>query len=532
MEGWYWDKYEPSVPMSTYLIAFFISDFASITSEVATNNNVTFKIWARKSALEQVHFAAEVGPKALEFFENFFNISYPLPKQDMIAVPDFSAGAMENWGLITYRETALLYDPKFSSLGNKKRIASVIAHELAHQWFGNLVTMKWWSDLWLNEGFATYMGNLCVDRLFPQWNYEEEQTVYNFMSVSSFDALRSSHPIVVPIKNPNNVNEIFDTISYKKGSFLLRMMSLFLGEETLKQGVSNYLQKYKYQNADQDNLWEALTVEAHKKKILPSNLTVKTVMDSWTLQTGYPIITVIRNYEENSAELLQQRYVKDAVRIRSESGSWWFPLSYTDGQEKAFNSSKPKLWLSDEEKSLTIEDLPDSKTWIVFNIKATGLCKINYDEHNWRLISRELQGKNHSVFPVMNKIQLIDDAFDLAWTGELSYDILFDLLRYLGHEEKYLPWRTALSNVESLLRQLMKSSIYGIFKNYMKELIQPIFTKLNGLNLPDPRSTPSDLIDFQVLISDYACRLDITQCVSQAKEIFEKFQKNSSDKSV
>lgn len=143
----------------------------------------------------QVELAKEVGPKCLEFYERFFDISYPLPKQDMIAIPDFSAGAMENWGLITYREALLLFDNNTSSAFHKDSIASVIAHELAHQWFGNLVTMKWWTDLWLNEGFATHMAGLAVDHLFPEWNSLEEETVSNLLSVFSLDALKTSHPV-------------------------------------------------------------------------------------------------------------------------------------------------------------------------------------------------------------------------------------------------------------------------------------------------------------------------------------------------
>lgn len=182
--------------MSTYLVAYAVTDFGYQASE-PFGNNVTFRIWARKSAIDQTGYAQEVGPKILNFFENYFEIDYPLPKQDMIAVPDFSAGAMENWGLITYREKYLLFDPKESPTVEKESIASVVAHELAHQWFGNLVTMKWWTDLWLNEGFATYMSAIAVHDFSPEWNFLPEETAINIMAVFSFDSLQSSHPVSI-----------------------------------------------------------------------------------------------------------------------------------------------------------------------------------------------------------------------------------------------------------------------------------------------------------------------------------------------
>lgn len=227
----------------------------------------------------------------------------------MVAMPDFNAGAMENWGLITYRETALLYDPKVSSTTSQHSISSTICHELAHQWFGNLVTMKWWTDLWLNEGFATYMAGLGVHHLFPQWNSLQEEAADNLLSVYAFDALKNSHPVSVTVGNPNEIDEIFDTISYKKGSTIIRMMGLFLGQSTLQKGVSNYLKKHKYNNAEQDDLWQSLTEQAHSDGVLGKELTVKTIMDTWTLQTGYPLVTVKRNYDDHSVEISQVRHV-------------------------------------------------------------------------------------------------------------------------------------------------------------------------------------------------------------------------------
>jgi aminopeptidase N len=242
------------------------------------------------------------------------------------------------------------------------------------------------------------------------------------------------------------------------------MMSLFLGDETLKHGVSNYLKKHEFSNAEQDDLWESLTEEAHKNGVLPKNLTVKTVMDTWTLHTGYPVVTVTRDYEKGTADVRQQRFLKDAIKEKSDGGCWWVPLSYTNENEKDFDVTKPKSWLSCSNNYTTIENLPDENTWILFNVQVAGLYKINYDDHNWKLLSQTLNSPKHVNIPTLNKVQLLDDAFDLSWTGNLKYDVLFELLKYLKYEEDYLPWKAALTNVNTLNRQLRKSSIYGDFK--------------------------------------------------------------------
>lgn len=212
------DHFTTTVPMSTYLVAYTVNDFEYREAMTKMNGDVVFKIWARRDAIDQVDYARDVGPRVTRFYEEYFDEKFPLPKIDMIAIPDFSAGAMENWGLITYRETALLYHPNISTASNKHRVASVIAHELAHQWFGNLVTMKWWTDLWLNEGFATYVASLGVEHLHPEWHSLEEESVDNTLGIFKFDALTSSHPVSVEIGHPNQISEIFDAISYEKGS--------------------------------------------------------------------------------------------------------------------------------------------------------------------------------------------------------------------------------------------------------------------------------------------------------------------------
>jgi aminopeptidase N len=219
-----------------------------------------------------------VAAKTLSFFTQYFGAAYPLPKMDMVAVPDFAAGAMENWGLITYRTVLALYDPASTGSAVKQQIAYVVCHELAHQWFGNLVTMTWWSDLWLNEGFATWAGWLAVDALFPEWRVWDQFLVNEQARGLELDGLASSHPIEVEIPDASKVNEIFDAISYAKGASAIHMLVAYMGEASFRQGMRLYVQRHAWGNAATRDLWRALGDASGKP--------VSDLMACWTQQTG------------------------------------------------------------------------------------------------------------------------------------------------------------------------------------------------------------------------------------------------------
>lgn len=519
-EGYVWSHFEDSLPMSTYLVAYMVSDFGFKTSPPKPNN-VTFRIWSRKGALSQTEFASQVGPDVLEYFEQYFDVKYPLPKQDMAAIPDFSAGAMENWGLVTYRETALLYDDNISSKVSKHRVAYVIAHELAHQWFGNLVTMKWWTDLWLNEGFATYVGTLGVDKLFPQWNYLAESVLDFVRGVYDLDSLKSSHPVSAEIGHPSEISQIFDTISYKKGCSILRMMHLFLGD-SFRLGVTNYLKKHRYGNAEQDDLWESLTEQAHKDGTLDTSMTVKEVMDSWTLQTGYPLIRVSRDYEKGTASLTQKRYLKieSDGKERQKDPCWWVPLTYTTQDKPNFNSTSPQLWLNcKNQESTQITDL-DSKSWLILNVNVAGLYRVHYDEKNWNLISDALNSDQYSQIAPLNRADILLSVFDLAKTGEISYETTLSVAGYLERETEYLPWSNGLRKLGGLATLLGRTANYGKLQAYLTRLLTPIYKQYNQLmKIPNEH----EKIQLHTLISRWAVELELGDSLKQVQELFAKW---------
>ncbi|EDX14831.1 aminopeptidase Ey [Drosophila simulans] len=519
-------EFQESLPMSTYLVAYSVNDFSHKPSTLP--NGTLFRTWARPNAIDQCGYAAEFGPKVLNYYEEFFGIKFPLPKVDQIAVPDFNIGAMENWGLVTYRETALLYSSEFSSLKDKQELANVVAHELAHQWFGNLVTMKWWTDLWLKEGVATYLATLCVENIHPEWRSLELESLANLLSIFRKDSLESSHPISRPVGKVSQISESFDAISYDKGSSVLRMMHLFLGEEAFRNGLKSYLNRYAYQNAEQDNLWESLTQAAHKIGSLPKDYDIKTIMDSWTLQTGYPVINVTRDYTSRTANLSQERYLLNSDVSRAHKGCWWVPLSYTSQEEKDFNNTAPKEWMECTEtgKSVpkTIQDLPGPGQWVIFNNQLSTPYKVNYDAQNWKLLIETLNSEDYQSIHVVNRAQLIDDVLFFAWTGEQDYEIALQVISYLQRERELLPWKSAFDNLKLVNRIVRQTSSFEFFKSFLKKIITPVYEHLNGINDTFSAIPQQDQVLLKTMVVNWACQYQVGDCVPQALAYYRNWR--------
>ncbi|XP_017083305.2 aminopeptidase N-like [Drosophila eugracilis] len=527
LPNYIWCEFQESVPMSTYLVAYSVNDFSHKPSTLP--NGAHFRTWARPNAIDQCDFAAEFGPKVLQYYEQFFGTKFPLPKIDQLAVPDFAAGAMENWGLVIYRESTLLFSPTRSSLADKQDLAEVIAHELAHQWFGNLVTMKWWTDLWLNEGFATYVAGLGVDNVHPEWQSKDRGSLSALLASFRMDALVSSHPISRPIQMATDIEESFDAISYQKGSSVLRMMHLFLGEESFRSGLKSYLELYAYKNAEQDNLWESLTQAAHQDGALPKNYEIKTIMDSWTLQTGYPMVNVSRDYAAGTARLSQERYLYNTQIPRAQRAEcWWLPLSYTTQSENDFNQTMPKAWMecsrTGESIPVTIQDLPGCDQWVIFNNQLAAPFKVNYDGQNWKLLIETLNSDKFESIHVINRAQILDDVLFFAWTGEQDYETALQVTEYLERERDLLPWKSAFNNLKLLNRILRQTPSFGFFKRFIAKILTPIYNDLGGMNDTFSSIQHQDQILLKTMVVNWACQYQVEDCVPQAQTYFRRWR--------
>lgn len=468
------ETFKESVRMSTYLVAFIVCDFQSITNY--TNNGVRVSVWAPKAQIGQTPFALRVASQVLDYYSEFFRTEYPLPKLDLIAVPDFPAGAMENWGLITYRMSSLLYDPARSSRKSRQWVAEVVAHELAHQWFGNLVTMKWWSDLWLNEGFANFVDRKGVERIFPKWKFMDQQLATHTLPAMHEDSYVETHPIQVVVRDPKEIAEIFDRISYDKGSAVLQMLSAYIGASTMSNGLGDYLQKYKYGNAETHDLWASLE-EASE------GIPIGSIMDTWTKQSGYPLLTVKK--EGNKMTISQQRYLinpKGAVPKSELSGTgkylWKIPIHYVTSDN---TSQVRKQLMEGESISLPLGSNP---AWVKLNWGQVGFYRVDYDKEGWKRIS-DILLTNHLRLPSADRAGVIDDAFSLARSGQLSIDVALDISKYLHFETEYIPWKTGLGGLGYLMHLFEERKEWPLFKNYLKSQMYHLKEKFGIKNLID-----------------------------------------------
>ncbi len=438
--------FQQSPIMSTYLLAFLIGEFEGITRK--TNKGTTVGVWTTPGKKHQGQFALDVAVKVLEYYESYFDIPYPLPKADLIAIPDFESGAMENWGAVTYRETALLFDEKVSSVAAKERIAVVVAHELAHQWFGNLVTMQWWNDLWLNEGFASWIEYKAVDHLFPEWDMWVQFYTDDQSGAFSLDGLETSHPIEVEVINPAEIDEIFDAVSYNKGASVIRMLEQYLGEETFRKGMKVYLSKFAYANATTSDLWNALAAVSGKP--------VQKIMDSWTKQTGYPLITAITT--ENKIDVTQERYFFSGRK--KDNTLWHIPIAVQQEKEKDYVLMEKKT-----------QQIPKRKGLTILNKDQVGFYRIHYDNH---LFKEQLQALQQSRLNVLDKIGLTGNSYALAEANYADMTQFLELLSYLRDEVNYTLW----SDIAGSLSQLQMMFTKHAFADDLDTLMRWVFEKI------------------------------------------------------
>ncbi|EXB88333.1 Puromycin-sensitive aminopeptidase [Morus notabilis] len=425
--------FEESPIMSTYLVGIVIGLFDYV--EDTTADGVKVRVYCPVGKSDKGQFALEVAVKTLELYTKYFSMCYPLPKLDLVAVPEFAAGAMENYGLIVYRENELLYDPLHSTTARKQRNAIVAAHEVAHQWFGNLVTMEWWTHLWLNEGFATWVSYMATDMLFPEWKIWTQFLDF-YSDGLGMDALEQSHPIEVEIHHARSIEQIFDAISYNKGSALIRMLQSYLGDELFQKSLSSYIKRYAEKNAKTEDLWVVLSEE--------SGIKVESLMDAWTKAKGYPVISV--KTKGHTLEFQQAQFQSSGLH---GDGQWIIPITLAVGLYKKnknflLETKFGEVDVSDLVHSIDgnssslnekIEEQFGEHLWIKVNVDQSGFYRVKYDDN---LEARLRKAVENNSLSAIDKFGILDDAYALCVSGERSLSSLLSLIKVYKREIDYV----------------------------------------------------------------------------------------------
>ncbi|KAF3695860.1 Endoplasmic reticulum aminopeptidase 2 [Channa argus] len=525
------DWFATSVKMSTYLVAFVICDFKSVTA--TTSSGVQVSIYAAPEKWLQTHYALEVAVKMLDFYEEYFNIRFPLPKQDLIAIPDFQSGAMENWGLTTYRETSLLFDPLTSSLSDKLWVTMVIGHELAHQWFGNLVTMEWWNDIWLNEGFARYMEYISVEATYPDLKVEE-YLLHTCFAAVGHDSLNSSRPISSLAENPTQIKEMFDTVSYDKGACILHMLRHFLTDEVFQRGIVRYLRKYSYKNAHNQDLWDSLVNTCSEEDFISGkhcysssqaaknaylfageHLDLTAMMNTWTLQKGIPLVTVTRKGPR--LMLRQDRFLRTALPsdplwpTLQKGFLWHIPLTYKTDASSAIH----RHLMTTHTDSIHIGE---EVNWVKVNMDMTGYYVVHYEEGGWDVMTQLLR-ENHTAMSYKDRTHLIHNAFQLVTAGHLPINKALDLIGYLQVETHTVPRLQGLGYLEFFYRMIEKRNELDMTHKLGMYILRFFRSVINQQTWSDSGSVSERRLRSEVLA--LACHLDDPPCLEQARQSFK-----------
>jgi puromycin-sensitive aminopeptidase len=421
----------PTIPMSTYLLAFVIGPLEP--TDAVKADGIPIRVWAVPGKGHLGSFALEVAAFSLRFFREYFAVDYPGDKLDLIAIPDFAFGAMENLGAITFRETALLADQGSATHAELARVAHVVAHEIAHMWFGDLVTMAWWNGLWLNEAFATFMEVLAVDAWKPAWGRWDN---FGMSRTAAFltDGLRSSRPIEFEVVAPKDAEAMFDVLTYEKGGAVLRMLEQYLGPEVFRDGVRKYLTAHQFSNAETTDLWKALGSASGQR--------IPEMMDGWIFRQGFPLVTV---GAEGAGEIVRFgqrpfRYLADGDDTKP---LWQVPITYRARVND--NIVRDQILLSTAEERVTFPGKPD---WLVINEGGHGFYRVQYGR---TLLAPLLQAPAETLVPI-ERFNLVSDAWATTLCGTQAATDFLELTVRLRHETDRHVWTSLVASFGYLSR--------------------------------------------------------------------------------
>ncbi|PMB68004.1 Aminopeptidase 2, mitochondrial [Beauveria bassiana] len=492
-------KFDTSPIMSTYLTAFIVGELHYVESNL-------FRIPVRTYVtidqnVEHGRHAADLGARTLELFEKEFGVDFPLPKMDQVAVLDFAEGAMENWGLITYRAVDLLIEAN-AGAGRKRRVTDIVIHELAHQWFGNLVTMEWWEGLWLKEGFATWASLYGANKFYPEWNIWADFVIGSLQDALDLDSLRSSHPIEVPVKSANEISQIFDAISYEKGCSVLRMISVHLGEDVFLKGIRDYLRKFGYKNTTTDDLWDCLSEASGKP--------VTEVIAPWTRELGYPVLSVSEDNVTKTVTIQQNRFLRTGD-VTPEDDKMVYPVILGLRTEAGTDRS---MVMTDRKITLNVQ----AGSFFKLNADHTSIYRTLYSSE---ILARLGQAAQEGILGVADRTGLVADAAALTAAGYTKTSTFLTLAHSFKDEASFFVWNELLVGLNqiSIAWMFQDAAVTEGLKTFRKELVTPIVRKLgHSINEADGHVEQQ----FKDIIIKAAAMCGDEVTIQAAQEVFRK----------
>ena len=488
-----------SIKMSTYLVVFIVGEFEATEPVMAAGTPL--RIFAVPGKKSLTRFGLDIGKASLDYFSRYYDIPYPGDKLDLIAIPDFASGAMENLGAITFRETALLVDSDKATRAELERVADVVSHENAHMWFGDLVTMKWWNGLWLNEAFATFMEMLAVDAWKPEWRRWDSFTISRAAAMQ-VDGLKSTRPIEFPVERPEEAAGMFDVLTYEKGASVLRMLEQYLGADAFREGIRLYLQRHQYANAETTDLWDALEKSTEQP--------VRLLMDSWIFQPGYPLITVEKH--GRGVRLSQQifRYLQDGS---ISTQRWHVPIFLRAGTKSGV--VQQTLLLTEKEQNVDFKDSPE---WVVVNAGGHGFYRVRYSQELFDRLKAALKDQ----FSPVEKFGLVNDTWAAMLAGLVDPTDYLSLIELMREERDLSIWSTIIGSCHNLQR-IVDDDQCDRLAERVRALVAPAVEGLGWSSKKGESELESQLRGD--LIAALGTIGEDKSCQQRARELFARYEK-------
>ncbi|XP_044586467.1 aminopeptidase N-like [Cotesia glomerata] len=503
-------NFERSVKMSSYNLCIVVANCTSIKS---TERNISFYGFDNLHYLE---FPLKISESAVKILEAYTDMPFPLPKLDQLTIPQLlDMPAMENWGLITYptmfvrfKNTTLIPD-----VDQQDNVALLVAHEVSHQWFGNLVTSAWWDDLWLSEAFATFFSHKIIDQIEGDKRAIDTFTIENINGAidQELPPHRASSIKVEP-KDKRGIIQMFGSATYYKGAGILQMLENVIGEDVFRDGIRRYLKTHQFGAVTSDDLWAAFQ-EAYDEVHKENSLNIKEFMDPWILQKGTPVLNVTRNYETGETNITQTNSREDL------DAQWTIPINYATKSNPDFSSALPTLWMNKNETTITLPSI-DKDDWIILNIQQRSMYQVNYDEENWNRLADYLIKDHEKIHPV-NRAQLTATAIKNVKNNPSFIDTLFKISLYLNREKEFLAWMPLTEILTKISEEFLNTNNQDLFEEYIRFLTNAIAeTNFEGETLESAR--------IRKVFAPVLCVVKNKNCLEYAQKIFDKFLENPS----